>query len=309
MNLNRSACEIAREMIRRQDELGISVARVGGAKLIDCGVRAKGSFAAGVLFAEACMGGLGEVKLSMRDYGFATLPAVEVAVRRPAIACLGSQKAGWSIKGEGFFSLGSGPARILAKKPKETYEALGYEEESEEALVALEAGKYPGEEVVQSIAKACGVAEENLYILIARTSSIAGAVQISARVVETALYKAQHLGYDTTRIHSALGTAPVAPLVGDDAKMMGVTNDMIIYGGEVYLAGEGIPAEELPSSLSPAYGKTFEEIFREANYDFYKINPAIFAPAKVVVNDVAEKKLASAGEVNAEVLRRSLGLG
>jgi methenyltetrahydromethanopterin cyclohydrolase len=309
MNLNRSACEIAREMVRRQDELGISVTHVGNATLIDCGVTAKGSFAAGVLFAEACMGGLGEVKLGMRDYGFATLTSVEVNVRKPAIACLASQKAGWSIKGEGFFSLGSGPARILAEKPKETYEALGYGEESEEALIALEAGRYPGEEVVRRIAEACGVAEENLYILIARTSSLAGAVQISARVVETALYKAQHLGYDTTKIHSALGTAPVAPLVGDDAKMMGVTNDMIIYGGEVYLAGEGIPAEELPSSLSPAYGKTFEEIFREANYDFYKINPAIFAPAKVVVNDVAEKKLASAGEVNAEVLRRSLGLG
>ncbi len=308
MNLNRSACEIAREMIRRQDELGISVERVGGATLIDCGVRAKGSFAAGVLFAEACMGGLGEVKLSMRDYGFATLPAVEVAVRRPAIACLASQKAGWSIKGEDFFSLGSGPARILARKPKETYQALGYEEKSGEALIALEASKYPGEEVVKSIAQACGIEEENLYVLIARTASLAGAVQISARVVETALYKAQHLGYDTAKIHSALGVAPVAPIVGGDARMMGVTNDMIIYGGEVYLACEGIPAEELPSSLSPAYGKTFEEIFREANYDFYKINPAIFAPAKVVVNDIAERKLASAGEVNVEVLRKSLGL-
>jgi methenyltetrahydromethanopterin cyclohydrolase len=309
MNLNREACEIARDMIRRQEELEISVAEVGGATLIDCGVKAKGSFAAGVLFAEACMGGLGEVRLSAREYGSLTLPVVEVTARKPAIACLASQKAGWSIKGEGFFSLGSGPARILAKKPKETYEELGYSEESEEALIALEAGKYPDEEVVRSIASQCGIETENLYILIARTASLAGAVQISARVVETALYKAQYIGCDTTKIYSAFGTAPVAPIIGGDAKMMGVTNDMIIYGGEVYLVGEGIPAEKLPSSGSPAYGKTFEEIFKEANYDFYKINPAIFAPAKVIVNDVEEKKLATAGEVNVGVLKKSLGLG
>ncbi|WP_456475056.1 methenyltetrahydromethanopterin cyclohydrolase [Candidatus Pyrohabitans sp.] len=309
MNLNHKACEIAREMIHHQEELEIGVAEVGGATLIDCGVEAKGSFAAGVLFAEACMGGLGEVRLSMRDYGSLTLPCVEVKTRKPAIACLGSQKAGWSIKGKDFFSLGSGPARIPAKKPKETYEKLGYSEESDRALIALEAGKYPGEEVVRSIAEACGIETENLYILIARTASLAGSVQISARVVETALYKAQHIGSDTTKIYSAFGTAPVAPIIGNDARMMGVTNDMIIYGGEVYLAGEGIPAEELPSSLSPAYGKTFEEIFREANYDFYRINPAIFAPAKVVVNDIEEKKLTTAGEVNVEVLKKSLGLG
>lgn len=244
----------------------------------------------------------------MHDYGFGMLPVVEVEVRKPAIACLGSQKAGWKLAEGDFFSLGSGPARILARKPASTYRALGYEEESDVAVIALEAPAPPPEKLVEDIARECGVEQENLYILLAPTASIAGSLQVSARVVETALYRAMHLNMDVNAVRSALGRAPVAPVVGGDAAMMGVTNDMIIYGGEVYLVAEGFEASKLVSSSSTSYGKPFAEVFREAGYDFYRVDPAIFAPARVTVNQPESGEMSTAGKLNVEVLMRSAGM-
>ncbi len=308
MNLNRSAYEIVQDMIDRREELGVEVYEAGNATVVDCGAKAPGSFAAGVRFAEACMGGLGSVALRMHDYGFGMLPVVVVEVRKPALACLGSQKAGWKLSEGDFFSLGSGPARILAKKPASTYQKLGYSEKSDVAVIALEASAPPPESLAESIARECGVEAENLYILLAATASIAGSLQVSARVVETALYRAMHLGMDVNAVRSALGRAPVAPVVGNDSTMMGVTNDMIIYGGEVYLVADGLDASKLVSSSSSAYGKPFAEVFREAGYDFYRIDPAIFAPARVTVNEPGSGSMSTAGKLNVEVLMRSAGM-
>lgn len=304
MNLNRNAVKIAEEMLERQEELKIKFFEWGnGVKIIDCGIEAKGGFGAGRLFAKACMGGLAELEFSMKHFGDFSLPSVEIATDFPALACVASQKAAWSIKGENFSALGSGPARILAKIPKKTFEKIGYSEKAKEALIALETGRYPSEKICEGIAKECGIKAKNLYVLVARTASLVGSIQVSARMVETALYKLDYLGYDVNAIEAAFGSAPVAPVIGDDAKMMGITNDMVIYGSKVFLyTRENIDAAKLPSSTSPAYGKLFSEIFREAGYDFYKINPAIFAPAEVYVNN------AKAGRIYLERINKSLSL-
>ena len=302
--LNEMAYDIVEEMIDREDELGIKVFEKK-ATIIDCGIEAEGSLEAGKLFSEVCLGGLGRVEILPQDFGDFSLLSVAVDVKKPAIACLASQKAGWQIKAEGFFAMGSGPARALAKKPKETFEKLGYEEESDVAVIALETSKYPSNDAVKYIADACDVDTDDLYILVAKTSSIVGSVQISARVVETALFKLDLLGYDTKRIVHAYGTAPIAPILGDDAKMMGVTNDMIIYGSRVYLFGDiEVDINRVPSTSSPNYGKPFLEIFKEANYDFYKINPEIFAPAEVYYNNIKNGKMYKAGYVNKDILKK-----
>lgn len=304
--LNQRAYAIVEEIISRKEELGV-VCKQDGAHIIDAGVEAEGNYQAGKLFAEACLGGLGKVELSLHDYSGMLLPQVAVVTEKPAIATLASQKAGWNLKSGSFFALGSGPARALAKKPKDVYEKLGYSEGSDKAVIALEASSYPPEEVVEEVAESCGLDKEKVYILIARTSSIAGAVQISSRVVETALYKLDHLGIDTKKVKFAMGTAPVAPVVGGDGEMMGTTNDMVIYAGEVYLTSEvDFDVSKVPSRASPAYGRPFMEIFKEAGYDFYKINPAIFAPAKVSVNFLRSKKIESAGDVALEVVKESI---
>jgi methenyltetrahydromethanopterin cyclohydrolase len=301
MNLNQDSAKIAREMMERAQELKIgSLGMDNGTTLIDCGVDHEGSMEAGVMFSKICMGAQAEIGIGRGEYDGMEMDVVKVMTEHPAVACLASQKAGWNITGEKFFSLGSGPARVLARKPKETYEKIGYSERSDVAVICLEAAKYPPVEVCDNIARSCGVSPDNLYVLIARTAALTSSVQISARMVETALFRLDHLGFDTRRIERGEGTAPVAPIVGDDNKMMGVTNDMVIYGGEVKLEVQGnVDVENIPSNNSEAYGKPFGEIFKEAGYDFYKINPAI---------DITTGDVRRAGSVDPPVLKRSLGV-
>jgi len=52
----------------------------------------------------------------------------------------------------------------------------------------------------------------------------------------------------------------------------------------------------------------FLDIFKEAGFDFYKIDPDIFAPAVVAVNNIKTGKTFRAGTLDVEVMRGSLGL-
>jgi methenyltetrahydromethanopterin cyclohydrolase len=48
-------------------------------------------------------------------------------------------------------------------------------------------------------------------------------------------------------------------------------------------------------------------VFKEAKFDFYKLDPSIFAPAEVVVNDIAAGETYVAGKINADVCMESFG--
>ena len=107
-SLNEGAFKCVEEMISKARELEISVVKMGnGATLIDAGVNSVGSYEAGRLFAEACMGGLGSITFGHDPE--LLVPSVIVKVSSPAVACLGSQYAGWALESEGYFALGSGP--------------------------------------------------------------------------------------------------------------------------------------------------------------------------------------------------------
>ncbi|MEM2876436.1 MAG: methenyltetrahydromethanopterin cyclohydrolase, partial [Candidatus Bathyarchaeia archaeon] len=56
------------------------------------------------------------------------------------------------------------------------------------------------------------------------------------------------------------------------------------------------------------YGKPFIRIFEEADYDFYKIDPKLFAPSTVIVNNLKSGRVFAAGSVNKKILRESFGL-
>jgi methenyltetrahydromethanopterin cyclohydrolase len=94
---------------------------------------------------------------------------------------------------------------------------------------------------------------------------------------------------------------------------MGRTNDAILFGGQVQLfvdcddlAAEKL-AQDLPASASRDYGKPFAQVFKEVEYDFYKIDPMLFAPAQVVVSNVTSGKSFRAGRMDEALLARSFG--
>jgi methenyltetrahydromethanopterin cyclohydrolase len=258
------------------------------------------------------MGGLGVVSFTMSS-GIPRWPlGINVHSSNPVIACLGSQYGGWTMNDEatGFFALGSGPARALSRK-EELFKELGYVDHHNKAALVIEGDKPPPPALVKKVAADCGVAATDLTILFAPTGSLAGTVQIAARVLEVALHKAHTLHFPLDKIEDGVGTAPISPPIPDFIKAMGRTNDSIIYGGRVQLYVRGTDeaakklADDLPSKGSSAYGKPFAEIFAAVNGDFYKIDPMLFSPAAVIVSNLDTGASFHAGELAPDIVDAS----
>lgn len=289
--------------------------RESGFTIIDAGVKSKGGFQAGKITTEICMGGCGTAEITHKKYGELELPSILVYTDHPVIATLGSQFAGWQIKEEDYFAIGSGPARALALKPKEIYQKIGYTDDCDKAVVVLETDKYPPTKLTERLSEECKVSLENLIVILTPTASLAGATQISGRIIETGIHKLTKLGLDPKVILHAWGCAPIPPLHPKFTQAMARTNDAILYGGTAYYTLEYDDEEELkqivseaPSEASQSHGKPFIEIFKEANYDFYKVDPNLFAPATVTVNNIRTGRTFKAGKISVEILERSLGL-
>ena len=312
LSINNMAMPLVRDMIDRQDELGVAVMeQENGATCIDCGVHVPGGYRAGSLFVETCLAGLAETAITPGRVGSVPVPFLHLTVNRPALACLGSQKAGWVLRVGGYSAMASGPARALAQKPKATYRTIGYRDRSRIGIIALEADTLPGEEVTGYIAGECGIDPRNLYVLVAPTRSLVGSIQISARVITATLHKLEEKGYDVLRIRHAAGRSPIAPVKRTGIDAMGATNDCNIYYGSVSLVAEGYDPvfATLPSETSPDYGRPFARVLEGAGYDFLKVDSLLaFSPAEVTINDSGSGEVYHFGRLNTDVLLESFGI-
>jgi methenyltetrahydromethanopterin cyclohydrolase len=230
----------------------------------------------------------------------------------PAVSCMASQYAGWAISVGKYFAMGSGPLRAHARVERELFEKLGYEEEADEGVLVLETRALPTDEVVAWIAEKARLQPVQLTLVVAPTASIAGGVQISARIVETGLHKIETLGFDVRRVVGATGTAPLPPVAKNDLRAIGRTNDCILYGGQARFTIQASDAEleqlahQVPASASRDYGTPFYEIFQRYGGDFYKIDPLLFSPAEVWLTSTESGRTFHAGHTNPDVLHASL---
>ncbi len=313
--INAISEELVQHLVASAQEYRVEVATLeNGATVIDAGINARGGLEAGRLIAEICMGGLGSVGLRTGSENGPWGLSVDVCSSNPVIACLASQYAGWSLShGEGkgaFNALGSGPARAIGSK-EELFDELAYRDSNDRATLVIEVDKQPPLEIANYIAERCSLDASGITLILTPTSSLAGAVQIVARVLETALHKAHALGFELDRIVDGSGTAPVCPPSPDFLKAMSRTNDAILFAGQVHLFvdAEDKEADELannlPSSASKDYGRPFGEIFKAVEYDFYKIDPMLFSPAMVAVTSLSSGKTFHAGKVDLELLNQS----
>jgi len=314
LSMNKLAARLISEMLTRERELKITSTKIAGATVIDAGVKASSSFEAGVYVSKICLGGLASVAITSYKIKEYYVPAVEVYTDHPVEACMASQLAGWRISIGDFFANGSGPARVLARKPKKLFEKIEYSEESDEAVLVLETEKYPGEEVVKYISSEVRVKPENLYLVLVSPASSAGTVQVSARIVETGIFKLYTLEFDLKTILYGHGVCPIAPLHSSPLKMAGRSNDMLLYGGVTYYIVNYPDDEKLseyvnkaPSLASKDYGKSFTELVDQYGWDFlYKVDPSIFAPALIIVNNTKTGRTLFSGKINYEILEKAL---
>ncbi|HNX39719.1 MAG TPA: methenyltetrahydromethanopterin cyclohydrolase [Methanothrix sp.] len=316
MGINEMGFEVFEEMLDYADELQIEVHELdSGTVVADAGVKALGGYGAGVYLSRLCLADLAEIQLVPFDLKGVLLPGISVATDFPAISCMASQCAMWQIKADKYFAMGSGPARALAKKTRDLYDRIGFEESSDVGVIVLESNKLPDEKVAALIAEKCSIDPADLRIAIAPTDSVAGLVQVSARVVETGLHKLFSMGFDINSIKSGWGRAPISPVSGDATMCMGSSNDAIIYGGETYYTLKYENTDELlqylkgmPSQASRDWGAPFYKTFKAAGFDFFKVDHNVFAPAKVVMNEITSRRTFVSGKVNLEALAESFNI-
>jgi methenyltetrahydromethanopterin cyclohydrolase len=313
ISLNDRAMVVVRGLEDDSEALRVKIGVLSnGACLIDCGSDVPGGLEAGRRFSEVCLGGLGHVSFAPLALDGRWLPGVIVTTDHPALACLGSQYAGWKLDRDGYFAMASGPGRALVRA-EDLYDDLDVDERSGSAVLCLEAREPPPDEIAAYVAERAGVEPADVTLLFAPTASLAGGVQIAARVVETALHKLHELKFDVRRVVSAFGSCPLPPVARKDPEAIGRTNDAVLYGGQVELTVDADDDElaelvpRLPSSASDDYGEPFGKVLEAANWDFYEIDPLLFSPAEVRLVSVASGRSFHAGGVNVDVLARSFG--
>ncbi|MEO8258201.1 MAG: methenyltetrahydromethanopterin cyclohydrolase [Acidobacteriota bacterium] len=313
LDMNERAWALADRAAARAAELRLGVQTLpGGARVLDAGVEVPGGFAAGLLLAEICLGGLGHVAAASLTIGGEPWPGLHVWTDHPAAACMASQYAGWAINPEGFFAMGSGPLRAQARVEKELFAKLGYVEDAARGVLVLEGRALPTDDVAAWVAARAGVAPAALTFAVAPTASLAGGVQIVARMIETGLHKMDTIGFDVNRVISASGTAPLPPTARSDTRAIGRTNDCILYGGQARYVVRADDDElaaltkRLPASGSADYGTPFYDLFKRYDHDFYKIDPMLFSPAEVWLSSSSSGRTFHAGRLNPDVLRASL---
>lgn len=317
ISVNEQAMEIVQEIIDRKDELQcVVVEQANGTTLIDAGIDASGGIEAGRLSAEACLGGLGAVRVTSMHVGDMTLPSVVIGTDQPRLAVLGSQHAGWEMRLGSYFAMCSGPARALAVAEKELFAELDYRDDSKVGVICLESREPPPDTVTQYIADSCGISATDLYCILTPATSTAGSVVTSARVVEAGAHRLRTLGLNPEKIRTGHGIAPIAPVTKEDRTVSGITNDCILYGGRAFFfvkseENDHLDAlvERASSSASSQYGQPLYELLKSVGFDAHRLEPTLFGPAEITVNDVTSGKTLKAGRLNPEVLKQCLAIG
>ena len=310
-SINKESNILLNNLIEKSEALGIELINGPlGSNIVDAGINSTGSIEAGIKISEICLGALGSVSISPSTDLNSSFSNISIHASNPALACLGSQYAGWSLNYKDFFALGSGPARSLAQK-EEIFSELKYKDKYSSTCIILEVDKLPPEQIVKKISSDCNIKTEQITFILTPTTSICGTIQVVSRVLEVAIHKIHELKFPIDNILYGYATAPIPPIARDFISGMGRTNDAIIYGGKVNLCIDGDEKDiieltkQLPSKNSADYGKPFKQIFLDCEKDFYKIDGSLFSPATVLINSKQTGKSYLSGEVNIDLIERS----
>ena len=318
ISVNKKSQELVNDLIDNSDYYKVNVSKGhNNCVIIDAGVNVLGNMEAGRVISEICLGGIGRVHI-LNTFQNSEWPlTVNVNTNDPVIACLGSQYAGWSLsskeEGSKFNALGSGPARALALK-EPLFNDISYSDKSNKTCIVMEVDSFPPNDVIDKISNDTGVEPKNLTIIITPTSSIAGNIEVVSRVLEVALHKAHELKFPMSDVIEGFGSAPIPPTSPDFLTAMGRTNDAIIFAGitQLLVSTTDEMAEELcnkmPSSTSNDYGKPFADIFKEYEFDFFKIDANLFSPSKVIISNTKTGNTFISGKIDNELMKKSFGI-
>jgi methenyltetrahydromethanopterin cyclohydrolase len=308
-SLNRMATELVDEAIDFADELAIEVHTLSGdAAVLDFGVDLPGGIEAGLLLAEIQTAGLATLGTHLGRVDGTALTHIECSTDQPALALLCAGKAGWEVSVEEFDALGSGPARALvAEEP--IFQRINYRDEFDLGVLALESDRLPDERVAAQVATRAGIPESGVFLPTYATASVTGSVVSASRAAELAVFRLAELGYDPLDVLSATGSAPLAPVAGDEQSALATTQDALAYGGQVHLVVDRPfdRFDEIVSTAREEYGTPFADIYDGVDWQYDQLPLELFAPAQVTV-DVVGGDTHVVGERSEALLAESFDL-
>jgi methenyltetrahydromethanopterin cyclohydrolase len=306
--LNDRALRLTEHYLPDPTALGVSIDTIGGARVIDAGVKAIGGFKAGLALSKVSLANLATVSFVPGPLG----NSIQVVTDHPIPACLASQYAGWQLQVEKWFGMGSGPMRAAyGKEP--LFDDIGHRETSDNVVGVIECDKLPTQEVIEYLVGKLKLPAEKTTLWCASTGSAAGTTQVVARSVEVVMHKLHELKFDLKTIRYGYGVAPLPPLTRDNFAALGRTNDAILYGGQVALTVDTDDdviiaiGPKTPSYSSPMFGQPFLELFKAAG-DFYKMDPHLFAPAEVVFHNRRTGRSFKFGKTEPKIVQKSFGI-
>ena len=303
LGMNERAWLAADACVHRAAELRIAVHTLGsGARVIDAGIEAPGGFARGARCWPSCAWAASATSsFAPLTFGGESWAGVQVWTDHPAESCMASQYAGLGDQPGGLLRDGLRTAAREGAGREELFGKLGYAEDAARGVLVLETRTLPTDDVAAWVARKAGVPPAALTFAVAPTASLAGGVQIVARVIETGLHKMDTLGFDVRgssarsarrrcrRRRRATCARSAAPTTACSTAVRLATPSARKTTSSRQLA------ERLPSSASPDYGTPFYDIFKRYDNDFYKIDPMLFSPAEVWLTSAASGRTFHAG--------------
>lgn len=315
ISVNKKSMPLVNKLIKNKDEFKIEVNKLSqGSTVIDLGQNCRGSWNSAKILAEILFGGIGNVDYTTfpEKIGDVFYPAVDVKVDHSILSLAGCDISGWEISPGDFAPILAGPGRTLGRKDGDWLEKYcDYEDNYHEAVITIETKEPVKEKWAEKLRKACGVEAENLYILVAPSSSLACSVQVAARILEQTLHRMVDEGFNLESIIQAEGICVIPPCIDNELIAMGRLNDVLIYGGQSIFTVDWEDDKiekvlnKITSDKSSVYGRPFKEIFNEAGRDFYQVPMEIYSPAKVVIVNTRSGKIHKAGKFNLEILEQS----
>ena len=139
LSMNERAAALVDALVADADALGIEVRTLdSGARLVDCGAQARGGLQAGLGFAAACMGGLGQARPGAgRRSASGRGPASASPSTNPRPRAWPRSTPAGSSSTSDFFAMASGPGRALARA-EDLFEELAWREQADRAVLCLE---------------------------------------------------------------------------------------------------------------------------------------------------------------------------
>jgi methenyltetrahydromethanopterin cyclohydrolase len=312
-SLNQVGVEIIKNAITKSDEYQIRSWKAGcGSTLVDMGLNCPGSWKAGQAFVEAGFGGLGTATYGKLDIGHFTVPTIDVWVDHPVLSVVASQAGCWELGSGELAMIGSGPARAVALADR--WSGHGYRDtKAKEVVVQLQTHRVPSDDLCRTVAEACHVSPEQVYVVFAPTACLVGAIQVASRTVEQVMIKLFLRGFDIHSVKHGFGTAPVAPLVKDEVEAMGRANDALFYGATTVLYADAPDSVIAPIvenfcfdvNSGEFWGMPFVSIFNRFHNNWFEVPDLVDSPAKLIINSLQTGHSFVGGQINLQVLSRS----